>query len=972
MAVFENLTDRDLCQRLTSHIALSEKLALVENQTAQLNQSEADQLVDCLKTQADQRRLNGQTQQAFEIGQVITAIGEQHGWLTYQGLGRMVSGDARNRDYLYAEGWALLEEAGRLHRQAEHAGEPDAVFNWARTIIGKWLSAQNAEQIVQVRHESELAERIFLTSSDPTAALRLQTLHRNRAIWLYQAGESKRALVEFRKVLADVDQNQSPDLGLRAQILKHIADVYIELGESLPAIDFLSQAIALFRAVAHLAGEQEAYQTLALAESLRGNYRRALSLLNDITNSSESYSGARFYAIRAKIHCYLELNDFPSAEKEAQMMMNHGNLPSEDFRWRMCDFLAVAQAELGKLDAARHTIEEALTLAARQDMLNRYQGMTSRRHRAQIALRQRDYGRATEDAQIALEYFAETEEIFRTEAHLVLAEVARNTSHDWAAVDRHCRETVRIARKTGSMPQLYDAYLLLGHAALATQRPRQAKLHYFRAAHTIDQLQRDLTIAFRPGFLSDKGDALCSLVNLFLSQGQAEEAFNTLEHFRVQTFMGYLARNGTHRWAEDDLSRALRAELDDLRQTLVARMNSEEGKAPSEVTLRLQQRVHDLTRDLYTRSSTQPGVDPLKVRRGKEIRHHLPENATLVAYYDDGACVRAFVMQSSRPIRVYNCLDARSLNKLQVGLDRAIGFALQSLQLVSAVNECDALITLRDPQLNHPTMRRSFETVARHLYDALFRPFAELLEANQPVFIVPHRTTHFVPFHLLYNGSEYLGEKFPISILPTAGLLAEAAPDYGPGASIIYDDRQQRLRCSANDAETVSNLLHGSSTAADHIDLRPLLAKQSGQILHLIAHARFMTDSPEMSFIELGGRQIFLSDLLQTTLRFRLVTLTACETGRQHLAERAAYVAHGDDLVGVGRAFLYAGAQAVLASQWLLGDGLTLPVVVHFYEALQAGESGASALRIAQRWLRQEIPNLHPVFWGAFQLIGFF
>ena len=115
---------------------------------------------------------------------------------------------------------------------------------------------------------------------------------------------------------------------------------------------------------------------------------------------------------------------------------------------------------------------------------------------------------------------------------------------------------------------------------------------------------------------------------------------------------------------------------------------------------------------------------------------------------------------------------------------------------------------------------------------------------------------------------------------------------------------------------------------------------------------------------------MFLSDILQETLRFRLITLTACETGRQHLAERAAYVAHGDDLVGMGRAFLHAGAQAVLASQWLLGEGLTLPVISHFYQAMQKGEPGATALRSAQKWLRQEIPTLHPAFWGAFQLIG--
>jgi CHAT domain-containing protein len=144
----------------------------------------------------------------------------------------------------------------------------------------------------------------------------------------------------------------------------------------------------------------------------------------------------------------------------------------------------------------------------------------------------------------------------------------------------------------------------------------------------------------------------------------------------------------------------------------------------------------------------------------------------------------------------------------------------------------------------------------------------------------------------------------------------------------------------------------------------------SGQLFHLIAHAKFVPDFPETSFIQLGSRQYYLSDLVQKELNFRLVTLTACETGQTALYEPSHRVAHGDDLLGIGRGFLYAGAQAILASQWMLGDGLTLPLLSRFYHAWLEGFPAPTALRNAQLAMVDEFPTLHPVFWGAFQLIG--
>ena len=103
-----------------------------------------------------------------------------------------------------------------------------------------------------------------------------------------------------------------------------------------------------------------------------------------------------------------------------------------------------------------------------------------------------------------------------------------------------------------------------------------------------------------------------------------------------------------------------------------------------------------------------------------------------------------------------------------------------------------------------------------------------------------------------------------------------------------------------------------------------------------------------------------------------LVTLSACETG---LGKEMG----GEGLVGLTRAFQYAGARSVLASLWSVGDESTAELMTRFYGQLKAGKTKDDALRAAQLELIRRRPATgtavtsnvsHPFHWAAFQLIG--
>ena len=103
--------------------------------------------------------------------------------------------------------------------------------------------------------------------------------------------------------------------------------------------------------------------------------------------------------------------------------------------------------------------------------------------------------------------------------------------------------------------------------------------------------------------------------------------------------------------------------------------------------------------------------------------------------------------------------------------------------------------------------------------------------------------------------------------------------------------------------------------------------------------------------------EVYTLDLKQTDL----VVLSACDT---QLGEQS----RGDDIIGLNRAFLYAGAASILASLWAVDDRAACDFMTAFYLHLKQGRSKVEALRRAQQITRAKYP--HPYYWAAFVLTG--
>jgi CHAT domain-containing protein len=122
-------------------------------------------------------------------------------------------------------------------------------------------------------------------------------------------------------------------------------------------------------------------------------------------------------------------------------------------------------------------------------------------------------------------------------------------------------------------------------------------------------------------------------------------------------------------------------------------------------------------------------------------------------------------------------------------------------------------------------------------------------------------------------------------------------------------------------------------------------------------------DKPDFSFIELADGQLFADDLIQLDLHYALITLSGCETGR--LA-----VKQSEEMIGLIRGALLAGADSLIVSFWHIDDQMTADIMDRLYTSLKQGKSRSYAIAAAQRSLKAREENVVPAQWGAFQLIG--
>lgn len=252
------------------------------------------------------------------------------------------------------------------------------------------------------------------------------------------------------------------------------------------------------------------------------------------------------------------------------------------------------------------------------------------------------------------------------------------------------------------------------------------------------------------------------------------------------------------------------------------------------------------------------------------------------------------------------------------------------------------------------------------LHRLVWAGVAPLVQGCARVVVVPHRSLHYLPFAALHDGQAWLAQQHEISMAPSATLwlAGRAVPPRPPHRALVVGHADRHLPHVATELQAVADGLGGAARVIDGADATQaaLRAALPGHdVLHLACHGQFRADNPSFSSLELADGALTLLDAQRLPVAGMLVALSACETGLSH-------VAPGDELLGLVRGFLLAGAPTVLASLWMVDDASTARLMRSFYSRLGAGARPAAALCAAQ--LEQAQAGAHPFHWAAFALHG--
>ncbi|MGC1377858.1 MAG: CHAT domain-containing protein [Anaerolineales bacterium] len=515
-------------------------------------------------------------------------------------------------------------------------------------------------------------------------------------------------------------------------------------------------------------------------------------------------------------------------------------------------------------------------------------------------------------------------------------------------------------RIEAGMGRVYEG---LGETAKAIE-------HYQNAASQTEQMASSLTAEeHRTAFVADKLAPYEALVTLYGVQDPAA-AFQWAEQAKSRALVDLLAAGvhpRLHISDAMDISRAerlqaVREELNWLYTRLTRGATPGEAgglAAGTDTWSKIAEREREATslwRDLQGRHAEQLSLIRVEPLTPADVQANLPEGTALVEYFVARGRLTAFVItQGSAQAYPAICALADVLPLLE-----NLAFQFSKFQYGPVYYQRHRAAFLKNTQ-----------DILAQLGQQLFTPFWEALSGFDNLIIIPHGPLHALPFQALRVNNQYLIEKYAISYAPSAAVLKFCwDKPVLSGVSLPFDGKallvgvpDERAAHVSDEIQALAGLLEDADVLlgeqATFAQVRE--AAQDCGLLHLAAHGLFRPEAPLLSSIHLFDRWMTVQDIYDLDLRASLVMLSACETGLGHDAG-------GDDMVGLVRGFLYAGASSLIVSLWSVDDESMTKLTTGFYTHWLAGQPKARALRLAQLALLETYE--HPFYWAPLILVG--
>ncbi|MBI3949277.1 MAG: CHAT domain-containing protein, partial [Acidobacteria bacterium] len=636
----------------------------------------------------------------------------------------------------------------------------------------------------------------------------------------------------------------------------------------------------------------------------RGKFQDSLKLFVKVTDRARELGDVTLEALcdLDLAEVYLRLNAYEDAIESAQLAVEKFGalgMTYEHIKAKM--YLGIAYTHLKDLAAAERELQEARRgfIAEGNGVFTAFANI----YLSEVFMQQRAWHQAQQLCIEAREIFnrqglsakAPYAELQLARLKMLLGEVEE--------AQRLCQSSLAAIEELEAPWLRHQGLHLLGNTLEQAGKVAEAYRCYTQAVEHLESLRSTIRVdEFKCTFLKDKLRVYEDLVDLCLraeTREKVEEALSYAEAAKSRALVDLLSSN--QQQIESKVSGAaadaIHREWRELREQLdwyYNRINHYELRShqpPDWLGSQLREEVYKRERNLakldrrmriedaeYTslQTASRPDIS--------DLRRYLAEDEILVEYYVVNGRIKAFLL-SPDGVHVVNDLSTVGattplLRKLRFYFDK---FTLSG-GYVSTHQE---------------NIQKLTDQCLKMLYAGLVDPVTPWLEGKKVIF-VPHDVLHYVPFHALHDGREYLIDQYEISYSPSASVFkwcADKARKQRVGEqALIMGVPDDAMPFIHNEVAAVKSLwpdarvLLGAEATLDQL-------KQNApacRLLHLASHGVFRRDNPMFSALRLSDSWLSFYDIFNLDLNAELVTLSACETGMNE-------VFPGDELFGLMR-----------------------------------------------------------------------
>ena len=720
------------------------------------------------------------------------------------------------------------------------------------------------------------------------------------------------------------------------QSLGNLGSAYHALGKYDKAIEYHLQFLAIAREIKDRRGEEAALGNLGLAYYSLGKYDKAIEfqlqsleiareikdrhgegiLLGNLGNDYQAL-GKYDKAIEFHLQALEILREIKSRQGELAAL---GNLGS-------------AYHSLGKYDKAIEFHLQSLAIA-REIKDRRGEGQS-------LGNLGNDYqalGKYDKASEFHLQFLEIAQEIKDRRGEMYglnnLAVAYEELNRDREAIISY-QQALTIAREIGDRSIEGLTLANLGDVLSKAKRPELAILFYKQSINVREAIRKDirkLDKDIQKSYLETVSSSYKRLADILLQQGRVMEALQVLDLLKVQELEDYLKNiKGSDRSAQG--VRLLEPEKAISDKLLAVSFDNS-----PEINSQLANKIQQLPKS--------------EINKVPDYLNQIPRGTVLLY-----------------PFIVGDRLEIILFSPNTIPISRTVKISQEELEtLVTAFR-----YTLLD------TGSEDYKEPAAKLYKLLIKPIeAELTQAKATTILyAPDGILRYIPIAALYDGKQWLAEKYRIS-----NLIAYSLFDFSPspktqpnilagafgGKAGEKKFGQDALPATLTEVQAIANSFQNSVTLTEEGFSRQAIESKfkNYNILHLATHASFNTGVPENSFIIFGnGDKIKLNEISDWQIpNIYLIVLSACETGVGTLGD-------GVEILGFGYQVQKAGAKNAIASLWSVNDEGTQALMEAFYSELKKGDvTSTEALHRAQLSLIKSSKYNHPNYWSAFFAIG--